>query len=489
MQKTKQHLYAGLALILPLILLIGSRQTAGAQSTPETPSPAASLTLPPPERNAVLPTPAASRTPLPGFEISPPDNILTGTETLTGTQTISATLTLTPTMTLTPTTTPTPTFSPYNYLPLINIQPSLTPTPTMPPSPPETVLYCSAPYASIPDYPAGGVASSIDIGDPRFIQDLNVRVEIGHSWVSDLSVRLTHEQSGRTVTLIDRPGLPANPPGCGNDNIGAILDDEFSLPVENECSSSPAAIAGIFKPNEPLSGFDGDSLAGRWTLSVVDNAETDTGMLKTWCIEARIGAPDPDPNPDPIPGLPPRARIYNTTGQPQALPLDCESRVAVDWAGFFGYHIDELQFFNRLPTTDNPDTGFVGNVYGVWGQIPPYPYGVHAEPVAALLRRYGVPAYAHRPLRWDELKAEIAAGRPVYVWTIGAASSNEIPIYYTSKDGHRSIVAHYEHVVIVVGYTESEVIIMDGGTIKTRGIQQFLGSWSALGNMAILTHP
>jgi len=265
MQKTKQHLYAGLALILPLILLIGSRQTASAQSAAETPTSTPSLTLPPPERNAAPQTPVAPRTPLPGFEISTPANVLTATEVLTGTPTISVTLTLTPTVTITPTATSTPTFSPYNYLPLVNIQPSLTPTPTTPPPPPETVLYCSAPYAAIPDYPAGGVASSIDIGDPRFIQDLNVRLEIGHPWISDLSVRLTHEQSGRVVTLIDRPGLPSNPPGCGNDNIGAILDDEFSLLAENECSSSPAAIAGIFRPNEPLSGFDGDSLAGRWS--------------------------------------------------------------------------------------------------------------------------------------------------------------------------------------------------------------------------------
>ncbi len=493
MRKTRSTIYAGLAVLLPLILLIVSKQAVQAQGAADTPTPATVITLQPPSRDPVGPTIAPSETLPPGSEIPPPAVILTATEVLTDTPTVTITLTLTPTVTMTPTVTITPTgtltptFSPYNYLPLVNVQP--TPTPTTPPSPPETVLYCGAPYVSIPDYPAGGIANSIDIGDPRFIQDLNVRLEISHPWVSDLSVRLTHEESGRTITLIDRPGLPANPPGCGYDHIGAILDDEFSLPVENECSASPAAIAGIFTPNEPLNGFDGESLAGRWTLSVVDNAETDTGMLKTWCMEARIGAPIPDPDPEPIPGLPPSARIYNISGQPQALPLDCESRVAVDWAGYFGYHINELQFFNRLPPSDNPDAGFVGDVYGVWGQIPPYPYGVHAEPVAKLLRDYGVSAYAHRPLRWDALKAEIAAGRPVYVWTIGDAKSNEVPIYYTSSDGHRTIVAHYEHVVIVVGYTESDVIIMDGGTFKTRSIQQFLGSWSALGNMAILSHP
>jgi uncharacterized protein YvpB len=162
--------------------------------------------------------------------------------------------------------------------------------------------------------------------------------------------------------------------------------------------------------------------------------------------------------------------------------------VALDWAGYFGVYIDEFQFFNRLPESDNPDTGFVGNVYGTWGQVPPHDYGIHAEPVAALLRDYGLPAYAHKYLSWDALRAELAARRPVYVWVIGSVH-NGIPQYYRASDSRLSLVARYEHTVQVIGYNETYVFILDGGTKYTRSIAEFLASWSALGNMAITTQP
>ena len=127
-------------------------------------------------------------------------------------------------------------------------------------------------------------------------------------------------------------------------------------------------------------------------------------------------------------------------------------------------------------------------MYGEWGHIPPNSYGVHAEPVASVLRSYGVSAYAHRPLSWAGLKAEIAAGRPVFVWIIGSVQ-NGIPVYYTPSDGQSTIVARYEHTVVVTGYSQDKVYFLNGDTIYTRSIGQFLDSWSALGNMAITTNP
>ncbi len=192
----------------------------------------------------------------------------------------------------------------------------------------------------------------------------------------------------------------------------------------------------------------------------------------------------------PPPTLPNRAHVSGTTSQMQKYNLDCESRVAVDYAAFFGVRIDEDNFFNRLPRSDNPERGFVGNVHGTWGQIPPNSYGVHAIPVAALLRDFGVAAYAHKGMTWDELRAEIAAGKPVFVWDVGAVY-NGWPTYYTASDGTVTIVANYQHVVQVIGYDLSNnfVEIMDNGNYYQRTIAQFLRSWSALDNMAIISHP
>jgi len=321
------------------------------------------------------------------------------------------------------------------------------------------------------------------------IMDLDVTVDINHTWVGDLKLKLTHHETDQTITMVDRPGYPASDYGCSYDNIRTILDDEISSSVANKCASSPAAISGIFIPESSLNLFDGQAVTGNWTLNISDRSPNDTGRFNQWCLIASISpAPEPPtPTPDPPP-FPSQAIINNVTGKAQALPLDCESRSAVDWANYFGRRINEIEFFNNLPESDNPDTGFVGNVYGQWGQIPPNAYGVHSEPIAALLRQYGLQAYAKRPLSWDQLRSEIAAGRPVIVWIIGSIT-NGIPVYYTPSDGLSTIVARYEHTVVVTGYTQNLVYYLNGDTIYSRSVSQFLDSWSALGNMAVTARP
>jgi uncharacterized protein YvpB len=76
----------------------------------------------------------------------------------------------------------------------------------------------------------------------------------------------------------------------------------------------------------------------------------------------------------------------------------------------------------------------------------------------------------------------------VIVWIVGSVQ-NGIPVYFTPPDGLDTIVARYEHTVVVTGYTQDSVYYLNGDTIYTRSVNQFLDSWSALGNMAITTNP
>lgn len=415
-------------------------------------------------------------------------NQLDPTPTLTPTPTPTHTPTITPMATQTSTSTETPISDAFTYLPFVGRQPTATPEPYIPPV---TRLFCDSLAAPlyIPDNNSVGVANVINVSDPREITDLDVTLDITHSWVGDLVVTLTHQETRRNLILIKRPGIPSTATGCGSDNIKAILDDEISSPVDTRCAPSPPGISGIYIPTEPLDGFDGESMAGNWILSVSDNYKVDTGYLRNWCLVASISDNPPPPTPPPtLPALPIKAKITGISGQVQSLPLDCESRSAVDWARYYGNHINEITFFNNLPHSDNPDKGFVGNVNGTWGQIPPNAYGVHAEPVANLLRAYGLSAYAHRPLSWDQLRAEITGGHPVIVWIV-ASVTNGIPVYYTPSDGLSTVVARYEHTVVVTGYTQNSVSYLDGGTIYTRSLEQFLDSWSVMRNMAITAHP
>lgn len=202
-----------------------------------------------------------------------------------------------------------------------------------------------------------------------------------------------------------------------------------------------------------------------------------------------IDTPTPEPLvlvPPPAPELPAQALITGIVGRRQTYSLSCEARSAADWAGYFGFDIDELDFLSRLPLSDDPDTGFAGDVNGAWGQVPPYSYGVHAMPVADLLKQYGVKARARRGLEWDAVRAEVAAGEPVIVWVVGHVERGGERVLYTASNGHTTYVARFEHTVIVVGYTADTVTVLDNGWRYTRSLETFLEAWQPLGNMAIL---
>ena len=195
--------------------------------------------------------------------------------------------------------------------------------------------------------------------------------------------------------------------------------------------------------------------------------------------------PSATPTPTSTATLPAEARILDISGHRQALSLTCESRSAADWAAYFGIGIDEVKFFGQLPRSDDPDVGFVGDPNGDWGYIPPGPYGVYAGPVADLLRTYGAKAEAVRGLSWDDLRKEIISDRPVIVWIVGHVAEGT-PLLYAAQDGHATTVARYEHTVIVTGYSETRVYVLDGENTYSRPIEVFMSSWSVLGNMAIL---
>jgi uncharacterized protein YvpB len=187
--------------------------------------------------------------------------------------------------------------------------------------------------------------------------------------------------------------------------------------------------------------------------------------------------------------IPNSASISGVIGHPQGYSLSCEARSAVDWMAFWNVEASEADFLSQLPRSDNPDRGFVGNPNDLWGKIPPLSYGVHAEPVADLIRQYGLQAEARRDLAWDDLRGEIAAGRPVIVWIIGQMWT-ATPRPYTDSEGHNTIVAGFEHTMILTGYDETYVYVVDSfsGQSQVYGVQSFLNSWAVLGNMAVTGH-
>ena len=198
--------------------------------------------------------------------------------------------------------------------------------------------------------------------------------------------------------------------------------------------------------------------------------------------------PTPIPTHTPLPtatSIPTGAQISGMYGNPQMYSLDCEARSAVDWAAFFGFHISESDFLNRMQKSDDPETGFVGSMNGYLGQFPPKSYGVHARPIATLLHEYGVNAQAFKGFTWNDLKKEILAGRPVITWVVNYPYGIETRTYTAASNGNSTTVARYEHTWIISGYDSWSVTVVDSQWTYRININEFLTRWSALGNMAI----
>ncbi len=173
-------------------------------------------------------------------------------------------------------------------------------------------------------------------------------------------------------------------------------------------------------------------------------------------------------------------------GHPQEHNLSCESRSATDVAAFWGAGFGEDDFFRRLPKSDNPHRGFLGDVDLPAGSMPPLGYGVYGEPVAATLRSFGLEARAQEGWSLDGLKAELAAGCPVVVW---ATYDMQLPGVETwvSSDGATSDVVKWQHTFIAVGYDEGGVTLVDAydGETKTFSYEAFTPAWDQLGRMAV----
>jgi hypothetical protein len=127
-------------------------------------------------------------------------------------------------------------------------------------------------------------ADCFDVFDTRTISDLDVAINITHTWVGDLKVVIRHEVTSTTVTLLDLPGVPASANGCSGDNVRATFTDESSDPAETQCNAAPPAVYGFLLPAQALSAFDGESISGAWAIEVFDAAGGDTGTLDSWTI-------------------------------------------------------------------------------------------------------------------------------------------------------------------------------------------------------------
>ena len=122
------------------------------------------------------------------------------------------------------------------------------------------VSYSNLEAYPIPDNDEGGVVSRIEIDskDYRVSNQFKIWVNIEHPYRGDLSLSLT-SPSDTQITLLYRQGN-------NNDDIRGIFPDTIT-------------------PKDNLSLLLNEELRGLWQLKVIDHAQSDSGVIKSWGIE------------------------------------------------------------------------------------------------------------------------------------------------------------------------------------------------------------
>lgn len=133
------------------------------------------------------------------------------------------------------------------------------------------VEVCATP-GSVISSGVGTLIETIDVGPAITIQDLQVQVDITHTFIGDMVIEVT-SPAGTTVRLHNSDGLSAD------DLIVTYTDGggPYQAPYDCDCPLMPSG-PGF------MSAFDLESTAGTWTLSITDDADQDDGVLNEWCV-------------------------------------------------------------------------------------------------------------------------------------------------------------------------------------------------------------
>jgi len=106
------------------------------------------------------------------------------------------------------------------------------------------------------------------------VQDVNVTVDLDHTWSGDLKVDLI-SPAGTIINLATAI--------CGAadnwDNV--TFDDQALIPIANACNNTPppAILQGSYIPTQSLATFNGEEAGGTWQLRITDQANGDAGTL------------------------------------------------------------------------------------------------------------------------------------------------------------------------------------------------------------------
>jgi subtilisin-like proprotein convertase family protein len=117
------------------------------------------------------------------------------------------------------------------------------------------------------------IQSTITIGNDGVIEDLDLQLDITHTFDADLIATLT-SPGGTVFQLFSEVG------SSGDNFTGTYFDDSAA----DSITSGTAPFAGVFRPVDAFAPLNGTEVVGDWILSIEDDATLDQGTLNTWSL-------------------------------------------------------------------------------------------------------------------------------------------------------------------------------------------------------------
>jgi serine protease len=140
-------------------------------------------------------------------------------------------------------------------------------------APPVTTTFTNSTALTIRDMAT--VTSSLTVSSSFVLGDLNVRINLNHTYDSDLVITLI-APDGTRVLLSNRRG------GAGDNFTNTTFDDSATTAIAN----GAAPFNGVFRPDAALSVLNGKNVQGTWRLEIRDAAAQDVGTLLNWSLIA-----------------------------------------------------------------------------------------------------------------------------------------------------------------------------------------------------------
>src|SRR5256885_7646280 len=113
--------------------------------------------------------------------------------------------------------------------------------------------------------------SNIVVPDVATVQRVVAKINLNHTWDSDLNISLK-SMAGPNVDLSSGNG------GSGDNYLNTVFDNNCM----NSILSGAPPFSGCFKPEGMLPVFMGQPSNGTWTLTISDTAPGDFGTLNSW---------------------------------------------------------------------------------------------------------------------------------------------------------------------------------------------------------------